>query len=278
MRNAIHLLQGRTRIQMQSLIITTEDGKIIAVDGGHRGDALYFIDYLKQLTGEEIPHIDAWLFTHAHLDHMDCFFEIVEKYWDKIDVGTIYYNFPSSQFFGRVPCPDRSAVRTSGQFYSLLPVFADKICVVFGGDTYNVGDAKIDILYSPDCDIEDNVCNNSSVVYKVTLGGKTVLILGDAGVESGNKMLGKYAGTDVLKADICQMAHHGQQGVTKEFYEAVRPEVCLWCTPKWLWENDCGKGFNTHVFKTVEVRGWMESLGCVKKNLVCMDGTQEYVL
>ena len=107
----------------------------------------------------------------------------------------------------------------------------------------------------------------------MTLGGKTALFLADCGAEAGNKILAKYAGTDMLDCDICQMAHHGQQGVTKEFYEAVRPEICLWCAPRWLWENDAGKGFNTHVFKTVEVREWMQELG-VKKNYIDMDGTQ----
>ena len=76
-------------------------------------------------------------------------------------------------------------------------------------------------------------------------------------------------------ADICQMAHHGQNGATKEFYEAVRPEVCFWCAPNWLWDNNAGKGFNTHIWKTVEVRGWMEELG-VKQNIVLKDGTQSY--
>ena len=149
---------------------------------------------------------------------------------------------------------------------------------MFGGDTYEIGEAKIDILYTTDYEIIDNVGNNSSVIFKVTLGGKVILILGDAGVESGNKLLSRYKGTGVLKADICQMAHHGQQGVTKEFYEEVRPEVCIWCAPKWLWDNDAGKGFNTHCFKTVEVRQWMDEIGTVKKNIVNMDGTQEHIL
>ena len=104
------------------------------------------------------------------------------------------------------------------------------------------------------------------------------MVFADAGVESGNKLLAKYKGTGVLKADVCQMAHHGQMGVTKEFYAEVAPEICIWCAPKWLWDNDAGKGFNTHCFKTVEVRQWMDEIGTVKKNIVDMDGTQEYVL
>ncbi len=278
MKNAIYNLQTQTRFQMQSNIITTESGKVIAVDGGHREDACYFIDYLKKITGQEKPHIDAWFFTHAHDDHMTCFYEIVENHWDEIEVDKIYYNLPSSQFFSRVPRPDNGATKTAETFYALLPRFAEKTCIVFGGDTYEIGEAKIDILYSPDYGIEANVGNNSSIVFKVTLGEKTILVLGDAGVEVGNKLLAKYKGTGVLKADICQMAHHGQQGVTKEFYAEVAPEVAIWCAPKWLWENDAGKGFNTHVFKTVEVRQWMDEIGTVKKNIVDMDGTQEYIL
>lgn len=271
MNNSIHLLHSQTPIQMESFIITTADGKIIAIDGGHREDARYFVNYLKKLTGEERPRIDAWFLTHSHEDHVSAFFEVVQNMSDEVEIGKVYYNFPSVQFLLRGH--DRNAAKTAEEFYSLLPLFANKACIVSGGDTYEIGEAKIEILYTTDPEITSNVTNNSSTVFKMTLGGKTALFLADCGAEAGNKILAKYAGTDMLDCDICQMAHHGQQGVTREFYEAVRPEICLWCTPKWLWENDAGKGFNTHVFKTVEVREWMEELG-VKKNYIDMDGTQ----
>ena len=271
MKNAIHLLHSQTPIQMESFIIATESGKIIAIDGGHREDARYFVDYLKKLTGEIKPRIDAWFLTHSHKDHVGAFFEVVQNMSDEIEIGKVYYNFPSVQFLLRGR--DHSAAETAKEFYSLLPVFADKTCIVSGGDTYEIGEAKFEILYTTDSEILNNVTNNSSTVFKMTLSGKTALFLADCGAEAGNKILAKYAGTDMLDCDICQMAHHGQQGVTREFYETVRPEICLWCTPRWLWENDAGKGFNTHVFKTVEVREWMEKLG-VKKNYIDMNGTQ----
>lgn len=68
---------------------------------------------------------------------------------------------------------------------------------------------------------------------------------------------------DKLKCPVVQMAHHGQDGVTEEFYRAVQPKVALWCAPEWLWNNDCGNGFNTGPWKTVETRGWMEKLKTV---------------
>ena len=60
-------------------------------------------------------------------------------------------------------------------------------------------------------------------------------------------------------------------------YEAIAPTGCLWNTPQWLWDNDVGKGFNTHVFNTVYTRGWMEELG-VREHYVIKDGDQTLVL
>ena len=53
---------------------------------------------------------------------------------------------------------------------------------------------------------------------------------------------------------------------------AAAPKGCFWATPVWLWNNDAGKGYNTHSWKTVEVRGWMEELG-VKTHFINKDGT-----
>ena len=270
MKNTIYQLNSVTNIQMNSYIITTADGKVIAIDGGFRQDAENMLNYLRDITGQAIPHVDAWLFSHAHLDHISCFNEIVEKHWDKVAVDHVYYNFPSVQYCMQEGRGYDSAVE---DFQKNLPLFADKVVTVYGFDTYDFGEAHIEILYSPNPEIRGNWVNNSSVVFMLTLGGKKVLFLGDAGVEEGNRILALYAGTDKLKADYVQMAHHGQNGVTKEFYETVAPTGCFWCAPDWLWNNDAGKGYNTHCFKTVEVQGWMEELG-VKEHYILMNGTQ----
>ena len=95
MKNTIYQLNSVTNIQINSYIVTTADGKVIAIDGGFRQDAENMLNYLRDITGQAIPHVDAWFFSHAHLDHISCFNEIVEKHWDKISVDHVYYNFPS---------------------------------------------------------------------------------------------------------------------------------------------------------------------------------------
>lgn len=69
------------------------------------------------------------------------------------------------------------------------------------------------------------------------------------------------------------MSHHGQNGVDYEVYKALRPSVCLWPTPQWLWDNDNGGGAGSGSWKIQETRNWMTRLG-VKEYYVTKDGDQ----
>ena len=77
MKNQIIMLNTVTGSQMNSFIITTDDGKVIVMDGGFNQDADNLIDWLKKLTGQEVPHVDAWFFSHPHLDHISAFIQIM---------------------------------------------------------------------------------------------------------------------------------------------------------------------------------------------------------
>ena len=272
MKNAIYMIAPVKNRQMNSLIVTTEEGGVIVIDGGWRIDAERLLAKLQEITGTDHPHIDAWILSHVHEDHIDAFMEAYDHHADKFSCDAVYYNFPSIQFVGRT---EPSNLHTAEEFAATLPKFAGIARTVTEGDCYEIKGAKIEVLYSPDPAFTDNAINNASIILRLTLGKKTAMLLGDAGVESGNKLLQKY-GT-ALKSDYCQMAHHGQNGVTREVYEAIAPAECLWCTPDWLWNNDRGKGFNTHFFKTVIVRGWMDELG-VQKNHVTKDGDREILI
>ena len=259
MKNTIHMLASVEDTICNSFLIATQDGKVIAVDGGHRAEAGYFLSYLKENFG---CRIDAWFLSHPHNDHVETFYEIIEKH-PEVSVGHVYVNYPSAEFFRD---ESRESFEMVNEFHRLLPIFADRVTFPSGGDEFSVGAAKIKVLYS--YDFEFRGVNNASLVFRMDLGGRSVLFTGDCGPEAGNKILRVWKDTGLLKCDICQMAHHGQNGCERGFYEAVSPDVCLWCTPSWLWTNDDGKG----PYKTLEVRRWMEDLG-VKENRVMKDGT-----
>ena len=109
--------------------------------------------------------------------------------------------------------------------------------------------------------------NNQSMIFKIIGKRNTVLILGDCGIQESNKLLKDYT-QEELKADICQIAHHGQAGATKDLYKAINPKVCLWPTTEWIWNNTNGN------LKTEETRKWIEELN-VEQNILAFEGIQQ---
>ncbi len=267
MKNQIIMPESVTNGQMNSFIITTKEGKVIVMDGGFDENAEDMINWLKKLTGQDVPHVDAWFLSHIHMDHVFCFLTIMEKYPEALDIERIYYNFPSRQCVMNSEPTETSYDR----FLADLPRFIEKCATISTGDVFDFGSAHIEVLCSPSPEFTFNACNDNTCVLMLTMCGKKVLFLGDAGVIPGKKMLSMYKGTDKLKADMVQMGHHGQGGPDKEFYAEVGAKTCIWCTPKWLWDNDIGNGYNTYIFGTIEVRGWMDELG-VEKHYVLKDG------
>lgn len=275
MKNAIHMLDNVTSTQkfptqMNSFIIEMQSGELIVIDGGFRAEWVHLLSKLREISGKNRPKVAGWFLSHAHFDHIDCFKEVVENRMDEIDIERVYFNFPSIQFFER---NEPASAKPVCEFYDLLPKFADKAVIVTEGDRYQIGDAVFEILNSPNVTWSHDAVNNSSVAMRMYLGDKTALFLGDMAAEAGEALLEKYGSS--LKSDICQMSHHGQKGVNKDVYCAIAPEVCFWCTPLWLWDNDTGEGFDTSVFRTVEVRNWMDELGVVEHH-VMKDGDCTY--
>ena len=267
MKNTIHMLAQTGYWQMQSFVVTTKSGKIIVIDGGRREDAQHLLDHLRAVSGAQKPHVDAWFLSHAHTDHIDAFVEIMENRSDECSVEAVYYAFPSVQYFEKYEADSAPTLR---DFYGLLPRIGHVVHTVSTGDVYRVGDAVFEILQTYDDTVTEDIVNNSSTVLRMTLGGKVTLFLGDCGQRAGARLLARYG--DALRADVCQMAHHGQDGVDRDVYEAIRPETAFWCAPLWLWDNDMdGKGFDSSIFLTVRVREWMDAIG-TKNHLVMKDG------
>ena len=126
------------------------------------------------------------------------------------------------------------------------------------GQTFFVGSIKVEVLAVKNPEIKINPINNQSCAFRLTEDGFTLLILGDLGAEAGRKLMA--SGAD-LKADCVQLAHHGQGGVSEEFYDAVKPKYCLWATPAWLWYNYNYLGDGAMYegpFKTRQTVAWLK--------------------
>jgi len=136
----------------------------------------------------------------------------------------------------------------------------------------NIDGITIHVLGVCNPEITANPLNNSSMVLRFDDGHKSVLFLGDLGVEGGQKLL-ESPQAALLPSDYVQMAHHGQNGVGEAVYQKINPHYCLWPTPKWLWDNNSGAGEDSGPWRTKEVRGWMQKMP-IKKHYLLFEGLQ----
>ncbi len=261
-----YLLGHTTDSQMFGAVIQTKT-KTIVFDGGTTGDYEQLADFLRS---NAASHVDAWFFTHPHHDHIGSF-HAISKYAPDITVDVIYHCFPTLEQLKkagvRSEIEEKMWIAASewGQKYNVHQLSRD--------DHFYFDDVIIRVLRIFNPDISRNYVNNSSTVYRIEGPQKSILILGDLGAEGGNELM-NICSIELLRADYTQMAHHGQNGVSREFYAHIRAKGCLWASPQWLWDNDAGNGFDTGPWKTVRTRELVAELGATE-HIIEKDGTQK---
>lgn len=262
--NYIYLTQfvPTTSRQMMGYGIKTKNGKIIIVDGGTQEDAEQLEKYIIDNGGK----VDTWFITHPHIDHAGAF-EIISKN-ENIEINQIYMSITSKDWYIK---NEPSREKDIEEFFNVIENenISQKIVQPQIGDTIKIDNITAKIMGIKNTEITNNAINNSSMVIKMQVNQKQILFLGDTGIESSEKLI-KNQGK-ALKADIVQVAHHGQAGATEELYKIVKPEICLWPTPEWLWDNNSDGTEDSGPWKTKETRNWMENLK-VKQNYVAKDG------
>jgi beta-lactamase superfamily II metal-dependent hydrolase len=252
-----------------------KDGEtVLALDGGFASET----ESLYEAYLEQGGAVDAWFLTHLHNDHVEALLKLLES--DRaLRIGGVYWNFPSDAFFEAydpMQGPYRS-VELIERFKAALAARSIPLHVVRAGQVLTFGGVTVRVLRTPDESIVEDPVNNSSIVLRVEAAGTSLLFLGDLAKKGGEQLLKTVDGA-LLRADYVQMSHHGQKGVDRTVYEAIRPRYCLWCTPSWLWDNVGANGYDTGPYETVIVRGWMSALGCVEKHYRMFDGTQDIEL
>ena len=266
------LLQAanRSRNQMMSYMIGTPEGRTVVIDGGFRckEDGEHLSSLIRQRGGK----VDDWFLTHGHDDHFGALLWMMEQS-ESLDfsVGTVWADLPPAEWFLEV---ERGAYYESvcalleGFIRHRLPVQRLRC-----GQRIPCGGITVEVIKASEYECCDNI-NDSSLVLRVHFPERDVLFLGDLGAAGGNRLL-ETCPPEKLRCAIVQMAHHGQNGVDRGFYETVQPEICLYPTPDWLWENDLGGGKGTGPFATLITRRWMEELGV---KLSCPGAFGDYLL
>lgn len=264
--NRLELIQlgNQSSSQMMGYVLKTSDNKVVVIDGGTKADTQNLEEQIKQYGGK----VDAWFLTHPHKDHVGAFVEIISEE-SSIEIEKVYVTLNTLEWYQTNEPSRKEEIET---FFSKIgqESIKEKIQEVALGQVIQIGNLRCEILGIKNPEITNNAINNSSMVIKMYINDKSLLFLGDTGVESSQKLL-KNQSKEKLKATIVQMAHHGQSGAIEELYQTIKPQICLWPTPDWLWENDAGNGKNTGPWKTLETRAWIEKLK-VKQHVIQKDG------
>ncbi len=270
----ITMIRGNATEQQLCIVIRSSDGKTIVVDGGMPNNASYLGNYIKTHGGR----VDAWLITHAHQDHIGALLAILKNQktqkagteFSQFAISDIYFSFAPLEFYQaheetyRMPTVMDAFTTLSQQDPARLHSNSP------AGTSFNVGNINVKIMNQPYMTTIDSG-NNTSIAYMITINGKRLLILGDMPYEASEILLKMYQPQD-LKADIVQIAHHGQHGASLRFYQTVHPACALWPTPESLWAQRTQPFDPNQTTYTIALtRYWMDSIG-VQHNYVMADG------
>lgn len=246
-----------------SYVFQTKEGKVIVMDGGFEEEAFTLRGFIGALGNE----VEAWFISHPHSDHMGALNKILKDPQD-LKIKRIFH----SRLSEAVTDAEPGSAALCREFYKQLDGLKDieVVDMQLPGEVFRFDGMNVKVLGIAN-EYTTNPYNNSSTILRVWDRSKSIVFLGDAGVECGDKVLnGPFR--DDLNCEYLQMAHHGQQGCSEEFYRSIRFRACLWPTPTWVWNNNQGKGFNTGNLKTVETRSWMDRLKIQEHHVSCLEG------
>ena len=255
---------GQNSDRSMGYLLETKNHNLIMIDGGLPEYSEHVITKIKEKGGV----VDAWFITHAHVDHASVLIDAIKC--NEIQINNIYVSLNGRDWYEKHEV-DEDRIKFANDLIDILASdgVRDRVHEVALRDDYTIDNLNFKILKTKNPEYTDNAGNNQSMVIKVSNNFKSLLFLGDLGEEYQNDFIDNNL--DEIKCDAVQMAHHGQAGVNEKVYEKIRPSICFWPTPEWLWNNDSGDGYGTGNWKTLDTRSWIEYLK-VTENYVAKDG------
>lgn len=185
-------------------VLVNSDGHYLLFDGGDRTASSFVVAYLKKQGVESLDYLIA---SHYDADHLNGL------------VGALNV-FPTKTILA----PDyETDTKVYQSFLRTAQEKGNTIVHPATGSTYQLGDAQFTILAPSSESYGDE--NDYSVVIRLTYGGSSFLITGDAGEKSELEMLD---GGFTLKSDVLCLGHHGSSTASSApFLKAVSPDFAV---------------------------------------------------
>ncbi len=191
--------------QGDSILARAAD-RVILVDGGGRSDAVRFGEttLLPLLVDRGVRRVDVVALTHAHPDHCGGLPAVI----DHLEVGSIWIT--PRRFTGE--CAETIL---AASIRNRTPIH-----LVREGDGFALPaiHATAFVAESP---FRRAAENNSSLVLRLQMEARRVLLTGDVEAEAERELLGR-----IRRCDILKVAHHGSRSSsTPAFLDAAAPRI-----------------------------------------------------
>jgi len=190
--------------QGDALVLNAGPQTAVVVDTGPEPSAVD--GCLRRLNVVRIPLL---VISHLHVDHIGGLAGVLRgRAVGAIAVGPLHEPAPAWREVSR-------QAGTAG-----IPVVTTAV-----GETRNVAGLRLHVL-GPAVTFRGtrSDANNSSVILRVEVAGRTIMLSGDAEVAGQQALLA--AGTD-LRADVLKIAHHGSYYQDPRFLAAAHPAIAL---------------------------------------------------
>lgn len=236
-------------IEGDSILVISPTGKSVLIDAGDAGKGKAVLDALKRY---KIDHLDYFIATHPHPDHIGGADEVLNaiKVSDVIDNGVDLSTPAPTPLPAKkgakpkpAPTPAKRRAKTINGFFDEYKDAIEKSGAqhekATPGKKYDLGGGAIltvlaptEPFFAPDkMKAGGNDVNANSIVLRLDYGDFSMLFMGDAEAQSEERLLGK----DVeLKANVIKIAHHGSKYATSEnFLKRVHPEAAIISDGAW---------------------------------------------
>jgi len=197
--------------QGDSALITMPEGTTLLIDGGgNTTDTARRIGETvvsEYLWWRGLSHIDYVLATHADADHID-------------GLNDVLKNFSvSAALIARRPSDDPEFEK----FAQTLTQTGTYSETIQAGDLIRVGDSELSVLWPPANG--DTSMNNDSIVLRIQLGERSILLTGDIEQAAERSLL---VSQQQLHADVVKVPHHGSKtSSTEGFVLATKPTFAI---------------------------------------------------
>ena len=167
---------------------------------------------LPYLIDRKVYKIDYIIVSHFDADHCRAFLHVMK--YIKIKNAIIAKQFKNSRMYS--------------EFLEIANKKKINIIYVKENDHFKFKDFRIDIYNPNDEAIMENVMNNNAILNMLRFGRINILCTGDLEKIAEDAIITRYSNSNVLKADILKVGHHGSiTSTSDDFLKLIMPRMAL---------------------------------------------------